>query len=210
MARVSIITPWYNCPELIPTYEKSVKGAQVIIVDNASEPDTTVKLQAMIERLGNGSLYIRNQTNARYSVANNQGMEAATGDILIFMNNDIEAPTGWIDRIEVDDGALYGPSLQVRQIAGVPMEYIEGFCIAGTSATWEVLNGWDDATFQGMYWEDNDVCYRAIQMGYKLIETNWPVWHFGNYTSRNTDGAYDSSRDNYETFVQKVREGKHA
>lgn len=205
--KVSIITPWYNCPELIKTYEKSVAGADVIIIDNGSEPAAALLIKAMVDRLA--GQYIRNEHNARYATANNQGLAKATGDVVIFMNNDIEAPIGWHKRsaIEVEDGALYGPSKQVRPIAGIPLAYIEGFCIGGTRATWDALNGWDDETYSGMYWEDNDLCWRALQMGYKLIETNWPVWHFSNYTSRNTEGSYDKSKDNYETFCEKVRAG---
>lgn len=205
MARISIITPWYNCPELIRTYEKSVRGAEVIIIDNGSEEKNATAIRQMVNRL-NGR-YIRNNFNARYAVANNQGMAEATGDILIFMNNDIEAPIGWLTAVEkeVEDGALYGPSKPTRQIAGVLLPYIEGFCIAGTRWTWDQLCGWDSETYQGMYWEDNDVCHRALQMGYELIETVWPVWHFGNYTSRKTEGSYDKSKDNYETFQEKVK-----
>ena len=33
---ITIITPWLNSPELIPTYIASVKGADVIIIDNGS------------------------------------------------------------------------------------------------------------------------------------------------------------------------------
>ena len=58
---ISIITPFHNCPELIPDYEKAIQGAQVIAIDNASNDDAAVKLQAMIERLGNGSKYLRNE-----------------------------------------------------------------------------------------------------------------------------------------------------
>ena len=205
MPTISIITPWLNCPELIPTYERSVKGAEVIVVDNGSNDHTSAQLRLMIERL-NGR-YWRNDDNCRYTTANNQGMSVATGDILVFLNNDIEAPLGWLDAVanEVKDGALYGPRKMERMIAGQMLPYLEGFCIAGTRDTWERLNGWDAETYKGMYWEDNDVCFRALQMGMEIIETNWPVWHFGNYTSAHTDGAYDSSVTNYETFTERVR-----
>ncbi len=33
---ISIITPVLNCSELIPVYQKSTAGAEVVIVDNAS------------------------------------------------------------------------------------------------------------------------------------------------------------------------------
>lgn len=203
--KISIITPWHNCPELIPTYRNSVRGAEVIIVDNASDPDTAVKLQEMCQQLHGH--YIRNEHNAKYAAANNQGAAVATGDIIVFLNNDIEAAIGWLDRVaaQVHDGAIYGPSKPARNINGRNLDYIEGYCIAATRATWESLGWWDAENYTGMYWEDNDVCFRAMQAGYNLILTGWSVWHYSNYTSRKTNGAYDSSRTNEATFIQLVR-----
>jgi GT2 family glycosyltransferase len=204
MAKVSIITPWLNCPELVNSYEKSVNTAEVVIVDNGSDFYAAAAIKIMVKRLG--GIYIRNDHNAKYATANNQGMAAATGDILIFMNNDIEAPPGWLHTVkrDVKDGALYGPSRLQRMIGGRMTPYIEGFCIAATRDTWQRLGGWDAESFQGMYWEDNDVCWRALKMGIDLVETNWPVWHYGNYTSANTPGAYDNSQTNYDAFTAKV------
>lgn len=204
--KISIITPWHNCPELIPTYARTVAGAEVIIVDNGSDDHTSAQLRFMLDDL-NGR-YWRNDENAQYATANNQGMSVATGDILVFLNNDVEAPNTWLQMVarDVKDGALYGPRKLTRLVAGQSLDYLEGFCIAATRATWEQLGGWDAKAFEGMYWEDNDVCFRAQQMGIELIETNWPLWHFGNYTSQHTAGAYDSSVTNYETFAKRVRE----
>jgi GT2 family glycosyltransferase len=208
MASISIITPWLNCPELVRTYERSVNTAEVVIIDNGSELDAAAKIKAMATR--QRGIYIRNEANARYAAANNQGLAVATGDIIIFMNNDIEAPPGWLHQVkrDVKDGALYGPSRLWRHVAGSEVPYLEGYCIAATRATWDALGGWDE-TYQGMYWEDNDLCWRALQMGISLIETNWPVWHYGNYTSKQTAGAYDSSVTNQAMFEGRVQDASH-
>jgi GT2 family glycosyltransferase len=204
MVKVSIITPWLNCPELIRPYKRTVAGAdEIIIIDNGSNPETAVKLQAV------GTHVIRNDHNAKYATANNQGMAVATGDILIFLNNDVEGIHGWLDRVrrDVHEGALYGPSKAERMVAGRRLEYIEGYCIAGLRETWDTIGGWDAEMFTGMYWEDNDVCFRASTMhGFSLIQTGWQVWHYGNYTSSKTDGAYDHSQTNEAAFVARVRE----
>lgn len=202
MARVSIITPWHNCPELITSYRRSVAGAdEVIIIDNASDGGTAVQLQTLATH------YIRNDHNAKYAAANNQGAVVASGDIIVFLNNDVECSFGWLDRVrhDVHDGALYGPSLHERIIAGRILPYIEGYCIAATRDTWKAVGWWDAETFTGMYWEDNDVCYRAKQAGVSLIQTGWQVWHYGNYTSKKTAGAYDSSETNEAAFIRRVQ-----
>lgn len=203
MASVSVITPWLNCPELIKPYWRSVAGAdEIVIIDNGSTVDTAVRLESIATH------YIRNETNAKYAVANNQGMAAASGDILVFLNNDVEANHGWLDRVrrDVHEGALYGPSKLQRMVAGRPLDYIEGYCIAGLRETWDAIGGWDSELFTGMYWEDNDVCFRAQTMhGFNLVQTGWQVWHYGNYTSSRTNGAYDHSQTNETAFAERVR-----
>lgn len=202
MSTISIITPWLNCPELIRPYSRSVAGAdEVIIIDNGSEPQTAVQLESLAH------IYIRNDHNARYATANNQGLAAASGDIVIFMNNDVECNPGWLDRVrrDVHEGALYGPSKNTRMIAGRPLDYIEGYCIAARRDLWLSIGGWDADMFVGMYWEDNDVCFRAQMAGHSLIQTGWQVWHHGNYTSGKTNGAYDQSKTNEAAFSERVR-----
>jgi hypothetical protein len=49
---ISVITPFHNCPELLPDYEAAVFGAQILVIDTASDADTSDKLRAMVERLG--------------------------------------------------------------------------------------------------------------------------------------------------------------
>ena len=110
---ISIITPFHNCPELLPDYEKAVQGAQVIAIDNASDVDTANRLQAMIERLGNGSKYVRNEENVKFSKANNQGLALADGEIVVFMNSDIQATGDWLRLAQnAKKGAFYSPQAE--------------------------------------------------------------------------------------------------
>jgi len=204
-SKLSIITPWLNNPQLIQTYEPTVRGAQVIIIDNGSKPDVSKALGDMTERLGGMTVF--NDFNMRFSEANNLGLKYASGEIVMFMNNDVRAPEGWWrDAIlDVTPKVLAGPSRMMRIVDGHQLPYIEGWCIAAQRKVWDDLGGWNEKDYQGLYWEDNDLCFRATQKGYKLKETNWPVWHFNNYTSRNTPGAYDHSAHNQAVFEAKVR-----
>ena len=202
---VSIITPWHNAPELIPIYERCNAGAQVVIIDNASTEANASLLLLMAERMG--GLYIRNETNRLFAHANNQGLEVATGDVIVFLNNDTEAPPGWVDRVaeDVTGEALYGPSLKERDIAGRLVPYIEGWCIAARRETWDMLGGWP-TTLPGLYWEDNILCFGARELGIELAQTRWPVWHYNNYTSAKVAGSYDHSEANAKAFAQIVTE----
>jgi hypothetical protein len=42
---------------------------------------------------------------------------------------------------------------------------------------------WDAESYPGPYWEDNDVCFRALQAGVSLIQTTWPIQHKGGRTA---------------------------
>ena len=208
---ISVITPWHNCPELIPDYEAAVYGAQVIIIDNASDGDTRAKLLEMVARLANGSLYIRNETNAKYARANNQGLEAATGDIVVFLNSDIRAHGDWLQIVAgCKRGGLHSPSASVRYVDGTPLYYLEGYCLYGWRDDFIRIGGWNDTDFPGLYWEDNEICWRAGRAGLSLHKVDLPLEHLSNYTSQRTPGAYDNSAANQAVFEAKVREARNA
>ena len=207
---ISIITPFHNCPELLPDYEQAVQGAQVIAIDNASDVDTANRLQAMIERLGNGSKYVRNEENVKFSKANNQGLALADGEIVVFMNSDIQATGDWLRLAQnAKKGAFYSPTSGVRAVDGEVYRYLEGWCLFGQRSDFESIGGWNERDFPGIYWEDNELCYRAERAGLLLKQAILPLVHLSNYTSRRTQGAYDYSQANREVFERIVRQDKN-
>lgn len=203
---VSIITPWHNCPELLPAYLEAVKDAQVIIIDNASDEETASTLFNTVNNL-NG-IYIRNKNNEKFAHANNQGLAVATGDIVVFLNSDIRAHGDWLSIVEtLKSGALYSPSSGIRYVDGTPVYYLEGWCLIGWRKDFERIGGWNDTDFPGLYWEDNELCWRASKAGLSLKQINLPLEHLNNYTSSRTQGAYDNSDANRLVFERIVREG---
>src|SRR3569832_835772 len=106
MTTISIITPWSgSTADLLPDYANAVQGCEVIIVDNASAPETAAALEAA------GGVYLRQETNQGFAGGNNIGYAHATGDIIIFLNSDVAADPRWLHAVgaNVQDGALYGP-----------------------------------------------------------------------------------------------------
>ncbi len=208
---VSVITPWRDHPELIPAYEAAVEGAQVIVVDSGSAPENSELLADMVRRLGNGSKHICSQRPLGFAEANNHGLAFAAGDIVLFLNNDIEAAPGFIAQVSADvlGGTLYGPSNPDAFVDGLLVPYIEGWCIAARRHVWDALEGWDEA-FEGRYWEDVDLCHRASLAGYALERTGWQVRHLSNTTSRDTAGAYDHVDHNRALVVERVRAARAA
>lgn len=68
---------------------------EVIIVDNGSSDGT----QEFLGSMGGDVRVIRNQGNAGFAKACNQGAQAARGEYLVFLNNDTIPITGWLNAL---------------------------------------------------------------------------------------------------------------
>ena len=224
---ISIVTPWLGHQELVPAYERSVIGAEVIIVDNASEPDTAAALDAMVARLGNGSKVIHEPENRYFTRANNLGYQLTTGEIVVFINNDIEAPPQWLGPVERDvvDGTLFGPSVLDFDVDGTAYPYVEGWCVAATREVWgrlrcgvipgrsvrlgdellEMDGPWNEIDYPRFYGDDLDLSFRARLAGCSLARAAWSIKHLGNSTTKTLPGAYDHANANREVFRESVR-----
>ncbi len=209
---VLVITPWRDHLELIPDYERAVRGAHVIIVDNASLEQSRAELEALALRLG-GS-YLRSDTPMPYGQACNAGLMLASAerkvDYAIVLNNDIRATGRWLHAALADmrsgEAGLYGPEMQAQVVDGAVIPFLSGWCIGAPLAVWERLAGFDDREFTGNYWEDNDLCFRAVCHGFKLHRRDWPIVHLRGITANSTPGAYDGVAANRAAFERRVRE----
>lgn len=70
-------------------------GRELIVVDDASPDDTLSALGAYGERIRIVAL----DENQGYAGACNAGAEAATGELLLFLNNDTEPQAGWLEAL---------------------------------------------------------------------------------------------------------------
>ncbi len=204
---ISIITPWLDHPEFIVDYEKAVRDpkVEVIAVDNGSGSEAATQIAAMVQRLG--GKYIRNEENHWFAAANNQGLAAAQGAIVLFMNNDIASQSGWLDQVrrDVQLGGLFGPTVRQTTIDQSKIEYLEGWCVAGRLDVWQQLGGWNARSFQMPYWEDTELCIRAIRSGVRLVQTHWPVTHKKNGTSSFVPGVLSGLQRNHQIISSLMR-----
>jgi glycosyltransferase involved in cell wall biosynthesis len=221
--KLSVVTPFLNGIGLLPDYIAATPGAELILVDNGSDEETASALQELPEDRG---VVIRNETNLGFAAANNQGYAKATGDIIVFLNSDVAGDPVWLKYVadDVQDGYLYGPSVQQQLVYGMWLPYIEGWCIAATRRTWDVLRilpsiprgyegaavifpdagPWDQDAYPGPYWEDNDLCFRALEAGIGLIPTQWPIQHKGGRSAGPLTTHGDTFEANRATFAARV------
>lgn len=97
---VSIIIPAHNKVEvtylalcsLLAAYNEA--SFEVIVVDDASTDET-----ATLETFVSGISVIHNPEAQRFIRACNAGAEAARGEYIVLLNNDVEVTTGWLDEL---------------------------------------------------------------------------------------------------------------
>lgn len=107
---LSIIIPSFNTKDLIVNCLKSVfvnTGSlefEVIVIDNASTDESLVALEKLARKHSNLKL-IKNKENLGFAEVNNQGIKAAKGKYLLFLNSDtlikdkvLPEMVEWMDR----------------------------------------------------------------------------------------------------------------
>ena len=103
-----------RCIVSIETQTKKDFVEELVIVDNASTMPLVLSRLTVLTSL-TVSL-VRLEGNASYAHANNRGVDAARGDYICFMNNDVEVLPGWLEPLyavidaDVNVGAV-GPKM---------------------------------------------------------------------------------------------------
>jgi len=114
--KISIIIVTYNNLNLTKMCLDSIQNNteypnyEVIVVDNASSDTTTEYLDQYKESHENIRI-VKNDRNLGFATANNVGFKIATGDYIVFLNNDTIVTPGW----------LYNLSLHLIKNPGVGM-----------------------------------------------------------------------------------------
>ena len=89
--KISVIVPWWDHTELLNIWEVNLEHldkTQIIFVDNGSQPQGKLELEQFCSK--HNIELIRNKENRGFSAANNQGLEIATSEYILYLNNDVE------------------------------------------------------------------------------------------------------------------------
>ena len=122
MTAVSIVIPVHGrahltgrCLDLV--LDGLAADCDVVVVDDASEDGTTELLADYGERIRVVSL----ETNAGFATACNCGAAAASGERLLFLNNDTEPRPGWLEALR-----RYADSHPQAAVVGAKLLYPTG------------------------------------------------------------------------------------
>jgi GT2 family glycosyltransferase len=155
---VSVVIPFRDQASLTARCLASLETApgydvfEFVLVDNGSVEPETLALRERIERLGIRVLEYPGSFN--WSAINNYAASESHSDLILFMNNDIEASKeGWLHALvelaQLPDVGAVGARLLypdgVLQHAGVVlgMAGIAGHIFTGMPAGWHGYFGWD-------------------------------------------------------------------
>ncbi|OGG04420.1 hypothetical protein A2W14_01940, partial [Candidatus Gottesmanbacteria bacterium RBG_16_37_8] len=194
--KISVIIPNYNSQLLLqknlPRVIAQSEGAEIIVVDDASDDDSVLFIKKNYPEV----LVLEKKKNTGFSSTVNFGVKHAKGDLLIFLNSDVYPRQDYLQPLlpffnRHDTFAVgmlqecYEHGRIVLRGAGAG-EFKRGFLIHRrgdvnkNSTLWVSggagifrksvflkLGGFREI-YDPFYWEDIDLSYRAVKLGYKI------------------------------------------
>lgn len=194
---ISIVIPNRNGARLLeknlPSVIAAAKGAEIIIVDDASTDDSVHVLTKNFPSVR----IVKKATHEGFASTVNAGVSAAKGDIVILLNTDVRPEkdllpplvkhfddplvfaVGCMDRSMEDGKAILrgrgvakwerGFFVHSRgEVEKKTTAWVAGGSGAFRKSIWQKLGGMD-TRFDPFYWEDIDLSYRAVRLGFRIL-----------------------------------------
>jgi GT2 family glycosyltransferase len=153
---------------------------ELVIVDN--KPDLAVRRVLEGFAMHRPVQLAFNSENVGFGPACNQGVALAQYDTFVFTQPDVTILEDITAKVQsLEDNTLYGPRLLSgntgwNKFGDVIVPYLEGYFIACTRTTWNVIGGFDPGIVPADF-EDVDLSYAAAQKGVQLKQLDVQVVH---------------------------------
>lgn len=186
-----------NLPRVFDAVEhysqKTNNEVEVIIVDDTS----TDKSVAFIRSQQKQVRLLENEKNYGFSTTANKGVKEAHGDVVILLNTDVVPQKDFLEPLivhfndpkifavgcmdkSIEDGktVLRGRGLgnwergflvhSRGEVDKTNTLWVSGGSSAFRKSIWQKLGGFN-SLYNPFYWEDIDLCYRALKSGYVIL-----------------------------------------
>lgn len=202
MTQVSVVIPNYKKLPLIkhlPAVIKACPNAEIIVVDDASPDDTVAYLKANFPQVK----VVVNQVNERFAVSCNNGVNAASGKIIVLLNSDVAPKPNFLKPLlaHFSDPQVFAVSCLEIQRHGRSgrnrCQFKRGFLIHSAAPVVAGKNCWAtggssafdrqkylqaggmDRLYHPAYWEDIDLSWQAREkFGWQILfEPKSQVFH---------------------------------
>ncbi len=195
---VSVIIPNFNGEKLLEKNLPSLflaKGnpgncmEEIIVVDDGSRDNSVKMITSKFPEIK----LVKHKINRGFSATVNTGVRAAKGDLICLLNSDVMPENNFLESVfsHFQEPKVFAVSLnEIGDLGWARGFFIDGFVghstgpktptphdtfwVSGGSGVfrrsiWMELTGMDEKLLSPFYWEDVDLCYRALKRGYKLI-----------------------------------------
>jgi len=151
----------------------------LILIDNGSTAETKRYLED-VKKAHAHIVLIRNEENAGWVKALNQGIEASSAGYICAMNNDAIVMTeGWLSKLidiaeSEQDIGLINPTFEIKNkerfldAPFVEVDFCRGYCVVIKRRVIDEVGLFDEAYGIG-YYDDDDYSVRAIRAGFRCV-----------------------------------------
>ena len=216
--KISIIVPAIYRPDLTEVCIDSIvaytNDIELILVQEGEDKEITEYFKDIKKGCVADIKYIQNKTPKGYSGALNDGLSLATGDYVCFMNNDVVAVPGWMDKMmkcfkERENVGLVVPTFwgsgakqSIDWNGDVEFDYVDnifsiiGVCFLIPRKVLDETGNWDESFGHGG--EDFDITKRIMDAGYDVyVARESFIYHYGGASTREVvDHDYEKAKQN--------------
>ena len=180
---------------------------EYVLVDNGSDEVTRNVLETVCSLRPNVRV-LYNNVNRGFGVGNNQGVEVASGDVLVITQPDVLFNEDIVVKVkDIEVGVLYGHQLLDydtgwNKFGNVLVPYLGGYFIVCRRATWHCLEGFDPRYYPADF-EDVDLSWTARQLGIELQRLDVDIVHTFGSTWARVGGREKVTKYNRTQFAEK-------
>lgn len=209
----SVIIPQYGEFDLTQRLIQSLQAhedpaTELIVVDDGSPAFSRFQCPEM------SHLKVVSQPHRGVTAAWNTGVRHSSGDVLIFLNNDVKCTAPWISQLqkplEIENVMVVGPRMRTERLLpnsiapDSPRCVLEGWCFAVRRADLFRLGGFDER-FE-MYFSDTDFQWRMLTLNQEGCLKEVPdlsLNHTGHATTRKYGRRRDVHAADRKKFIEK-------